>query len=348
MDDKNVEDEPTEQTEPEWVDILGSGHLLKKILRSPEKGIKPLQSYICTINLKGCLEDGSVVEELDNYKVQIGDAELVHGLDLILPLMEIGELSEVKVGPRFGYGTLGLLPYIEPNSTIIYTVELLSAKEPSEVEDLPLNDRMMIGNLKKERGNWWYARQENNYAIRCYRRALDYLDDIEGPGSNRSGGDIGDVEKDREELLNELFAERLKVYNNLAAAQMKIKAFDSALSSVESVLRCQPRNVKALFRKGKILAAQGENSEAVKVLTLARSLEPENITIKHELVRLQELHQKDTKKVTNLYKKMLGQDKEPKTSSSTKSKNWPITWAVVFGSVAAMVVGIVAYRTKFL
>ena len=54
-------------------------------------------------------------------------------------------------------------------------------------------------------------------------------------------------------MLKDLLEERLKVYNNLAAAQMKIKAFETALSSVETVLRCQPDNVKALYRKGKVI-----------------------------------------------------------------------------------------------
>lgn len=52
--------------------------------------------------------------------------------------------------------------------------------------------------------------------------------------------------------LQELLETRVKVYNNLAAAQMKISAFDVALTSVDNVLRCQPENVKALFRKGKV------------------------------------------------------------------------------------------------
>lgn len=52
--------------------------------------------------------------------------------------------------------------------------------------------------------------------------------------------------------LQELLETRVKVYNNLAAAQMKISAFDVALLSVDNVLRCQPKNVKALFRKGKV------------------------------------------------------------------------------------------------
>lgn len=52
--------------------------------------------------------------------------------------------------------------------------------------------------------------------------------------------------------LQEMLEIRVKVYNNLAAAQMKISAYDVALLSVETVLRCQPENVKALFRKGKV------------------------------------------------------------------------------------------------
>lgn len=52
--------------------------------------------------------------------------------------------------------------------------------------------------------------------------------------------------------LQELLEIRVKVYNNLAAAQMKIAAYDTALVSVDNVLRCQPENVKALFRKGKV------------------------------------------------------------------------------------------------
>lgn len=40
---------------------------------------------------------------------------------------------------------------------------------------------------KRERGNWWYTRQEHTLAIQCYRRALDYLDDIEGGITLKSG-----------------------------------------------------------------------------------------------------------------------------------------------------------------
>ena len=38
----------------------------------------------------------------------------------------------------------------------------------------------------------------------------------------------------------------------MAMAQLKIQSYEPALNSVEAVLKCQPNNIKALFRKGKV------------------------------------------------------------------------------------------------
>ena len=58
--------------------------------------------------------------------------------------------------------------------------------------------------------------------------------------------------KDSPEKLQEVLDDRLKVYNNMCAAQMKIEAYEAALKSVEHVLRCQKDNVKAIYRKAKV------------------------------------------------------------------------------------------------
>lgn len=52
--------------------------------------------------------------------------------------------------------------------------------------------------------------------------------------------------------MQTLLEDRLIVYNNLAMTQIKIAAYDAALTSVEHVLRCQPNNSKALYRKGRV------------------------------------------------------------------------------------------------
>lgn len=38
----------------------------------------------------------------------------------------------------------------------------------------------------------------------------------------------------------------------MAAAQMKVEAYEAALKSVDIVLRCQKDNVKAIYRKAKV------------------------------------------------------------------------------------------------
>lgn len=51
---------------------------------------------------------------------------------------------------------------------------------------------------------------------------------------------------------DQLIDERINVYNNLSVAQLKVKSIDESLGSADTVLKLQPNNVKALFRKGKV------------------------------------------------------------------------------------------------
>lgn len=107
-----------------------------------------------------------------------------------------------------------------------------------------------FSNKKRERGNWWFSRSECTLAIQCYRRALEYLiPSVETEISDEQKTDKP-VETVTNSDLQALLEDALKVHNNLAAAQLKVGAYDAALQSVENVLRCQPLNVKALYRKG--------------------------------------------------------------------------------------------------
>lgn len=84
------------------------------------------------------------------------------------------------------------------------------------------------------------------FAIQCYRKALEYLSSTKSSTNhNEEAESVSDAE------LQILLEDRIKVHNNLAAALIKTEAYDAALENVEHVLRCQPQNVKALFRKGK-------------------------------------------------------------------------------------------------
>lgn len=70
-------------------------------------------------------------------------------------------------------------------------------------------------------------------------------------------GGIKDIKPDGQDeisdaALQSLLEDRLNVSNNMAAAQIKMGNYDAALNSLQTVLRCQPDNIKALYRKAKV------------------------------------------------------------------------------------------------
>lgn len=59
-----------------------------------------------------------MVEDLQNHTVQVGDVEVVQGVDMAIPLMTVGELAEVTTEPRFAYGSNGLINEDDNQKTI--------------------------------------------------------------------------------------------------------------------------------------------------------------------------------------------------------------------------------------
>lgn len=82
---------------------------------------------------------------------------------------------------------------------------------------------------RRTRGNWWYGRGEAQLAIQLYRRALDVLDESEGGITDPTPTGEMTITSD---ALQELFEERLRVHNNMAAAQLKAGAYEAALQVI--------------------------------------------------------------------------------------------------------------------
>lgn len=294
-------DEPKD----EWIDILGNGQLKLKTIKQGEPDSRPQANDICEIRLLGKLNDGKIVENFDSLKIELGSHEVVQGVELAVPLMNVGEEAIVVVSPRFGYGSVGNLPKIPPNATITYEVTLVNVLPEPNLEKISFTKRKILANNKKERGNWWYSRQDATKATQCYRKALNILDETI-PFCEEDESTINYTD----DQVKEIIEQKLVIYNNLAAAQLMLEAYESALMSVNRVLQCDSKNVKALFRKGKILAAKGEINKAVEVLRQAYLLEPENSAIKMELSRCVKLQQTEKQHEKKLYRKMFGQEKK--------------------------------------
>ncbi|XP_039434235.1 peptidyl-prolyl cis-trans isomerase FKBP8 isoform X1 [Culex pipiens pallens] len=347
-----------EEPKEEYMDILGNGKLLKKVLQEGTDE-RPEGRDIAVINFTGRLEDGTIVEQEQGMVVQIDDVEVVQGLDMTLKLMNVGERAEVIVDARFAYGDQGYKNEdhpersVPPNAKITYTVELVSSKEETDLESKTYAARKDIGNKKRLRGNFWMKRQEYNLAIQSYRRALEYLDESEG-GITKPTAD-GEAEPTNADL-QELLEDRMKVYNNLALAQLKIGANDAALKSVDHVLQCQPSNTKALFRKGKILHAKGETKEAIAFLQKAATLDEDDKLIQSELSKMILKSKREARNEKDLYQKMLGhaQKLEQKQKAAPVAQNQEASklsslfqfklWGYLMGSILIGVAGVAIYR----
>lgn len=310
-EDGATEGEGSEEPKQEWLDVLGSGDLKVKTLVEGEPGTRPQTSEICTIKLKAELEDGTVVEEHDELSVELNGSEVIQGLDLVLSLLDVGQQVTAVIKPRFGYGKLGLPPKVPPDATLIYTIQLLKVEYAPELTSVPFEDRKKKAQFKKDKGNWWFSRGDAHKAIQCYRPALDTLQE-----TTPFTSDDAKVTEMPEDVFRDFVQLKLVIYNNLAAAQIMIDAYDSALMSVDNVIKLEPNNVKALYRKGKILAAKGNTDDALEVFTKASTLEPENNAVKKELNICRNRQAKEKLQAKSLYKKMLGTEKKEAAGKS--------------------------------
>ncbi|KAA0186607.1 hypothetical protein HAZT_HAZT004738 [Hyalella azteca] len=295
-----------EETPDEWMDIIGSGDLKKKVLVAGIVETRPVRGDTVCIELTMRLSDGTLVEDTHTLYFTLGDSEVIPGLDLVVPLMDRGEESEVYIHSRFAYGSKGDGERVPADASLLCTVKLLDYKPEDIPESLPIDERQQIGNRKRIRGNWWFNRGDYSEAVQCYKAAVDFLDDTE---------EVNFDQEAKPEVLA-ILEERLKALNNMAAAQIKLGALDAALASVAVVLQCQPNNVKALFRRGKALHLKGRSTEAIKFLKEALRLEPENRAIHAELSKMSDAARQETESEKTLYRRMLGlrpneQNREP-------------------------------------
>ncbi|XP_045452603.1 peptidyl-prolyl cis-trans isomerase FKBP8-like [Melitaea cinxia] len=359
---ENKVDKPPE----EWQDVLGSGALLKKILKTGDEsnGSRPRRSDICRISYELKIRDGSqdLIEKRDHVKIYLGDNEVLQGLDLALTLMYKGEVCLLQIAPRFAYGetglktgeSLGLVGEVDgpkyegtpigPDTWLEARLELHDWTEEPDHETLPIAERMEIGVRRRCRGNWWYGRGEAQLAVQLYRRALDVLDESEGGITDPTPS--GDLEP-ASDALHALLEERLRVHNNMAAAQLKAGAYDAALQAVTRVLSCQPDNAKALYRKARILSSMGRTNEALEAARAAACAAPGDSGVRKELTKCEQKASRDRSVERRLAQRMLGGVAAPSSSPDKKPSNTKmLVWGSLLLSFLVGVASVLVYRYK--
>ncbi|XP_016088533.1 peptidyl-prolyl cis-trans isomerase FKBP8-like [Sinocyclocheilus grahami] len=128
---------------------------------------------------------------------------------------------------------------------------------------------------------------------------------------------------------------RVKCLNNLAAAQLKLGQSDEALHTSRDVLFLDPQNVKALFRKGKLLSDKGEYEEAMENLKKALKLEPSTKAIHAELSKLvkRQAGENETQTWQAKPAQVLGENIAPFLTPPPEKKPFGISWKFLLGAL---------------
>ncbi|XP_050402577.1 peptidyl-prolyl cis-trans isomerase FKBP8 [Patella vulgata] len=318
-----------ENEEAEYIDILGNRLLQKKVLvKGKGKDTRPLNGDVVTLNIEGYLTDGTAVDKYNSFSFYLGEGDVIQAWDLAVSLMEIGETCEVVTGAKYAYGEKGREPDIPVNSEITYTLELLKHEDKPDLDKISKQEKLHMGEKKRERGNFLFARQDYTGAINSYTKAVKILDH---PGSNMNS---------EPSLLQEILDSKIKCCNNLAACQLKVEAYDAVIRSCQMVLISQPDNVKALFRLGKAYSAKGSTNEAISNFKKALKKEPESKIIHQELSKLTKKLKSETDSEKEMYRRMLGTNNS-KNSNNKKPNSWWIKWTLLAGGLAVAGVSII-------
>lgn len=197
----------------EWLDILGSGHLKKKIIHEGEPNTRPTPSCQVTLRTKGTLENGGkLVDVNDSVTFAAGEGDVVQAWDLVASLMCKGEICLVKTTARFAYGEFGREPDVPPKAGIIYELELLAVDEPIDIASLTEEQMLNLVDAKCNRGNWLFQRREYLQAVSSYQKGNNFLQLY----LERLG------EEDEQDMSNAVRSMRVRCLNNLAATQLKV------------------------------------------------------------------------------------------------------------------------------
>ncbi len=126
-----------ENKKKEGVVVTDSG-LQYQIIKQGE-GDKAKPGDIVTVTYSGTLVDGTVFDSTEKH----GGKPATFEVDKVIPgwteamqLMNPGTKMHLVIPPELAYGEQGASPVIEPNSVLIFDVELLAIKAPEEKQEV--------------------------------------------------------------------------------------------------------------------------------------------------------------------------------------------------------------------
>ncbi|GLI61315.1 hypothetical protein VaNZ11_003671 [Volvox africanus] len=185
-----------------------------------------------------------------------GCGELPEGLEMALKLMVPGEVSRVVAAPRFAYlGREDRPPGIPGDATVEFEVELLDFEREGHWQNLSFEERYVLAERLKSKGNELFRKGQHKYARARYERLLRLLE------STR--------DFETQEEVDRIDGYKVAVLGNLALVCTQLEEYMAAVAACDKGLQYEQENAKLHFRKGKAQSLFGDYEYAAETLKLA-------------------------------------------------------------------------------
>jgi FK506-binding protein 4/5 len=208
-----------------------------------------------TVTVEGkVLPDGPVFLGPAEKTITVGDGEMPEGFERGLEKIKKGQHAIITCQAAYAYGAGGDAELGVPGGADVQYVVTVSEVTPTY--QLQLADKLDASAKRKDQGNVLFKEAELERALAKYDKAMKLIQYEQGEGEE------GDKIKDLKSTL----------YLNKAAVCDKQGRLDDSIEQCTKALDLRPHNVKALFRRGKALCAQGKLDEALTYVRLGRLL----------------------------------------------------------------------------
>lgn len=186
-----------------------SGDIKKCILVDGlSSGGNPKPGDTVLVKSQGKLKDGAIIDDYPTLVFNVGENEVIDGLDLAVQSMHKNELAILSIKPEMAYGDLGRKPDIPSGARITYLFGLIHFEKQKSLSQLTWAQRRKSGQSRMRLAHWWYQRKAFPVAVRCYKRALECYNDLPTHKECSSA-------EEYKELL-QLMEERLRVMRQVA------------------------------------------------------------------------------------------------------------------------------------
>lgn len=336
----------SEQNEPD--DILGNQSILKQITKPGEPNTRPERNSLATISYKLYLVDDSttrLIETVTNESFFIGEYDVLTAIDMSVQLMDRGEQAVIDSDSRHCYDQAGCeekqIPPITSENPYRMKIELdfHDWKAPPEISTMKIDERIFWSDKKRQRGNFCYRRKQYTIALHCYQTALKFVDTETNP--------LLEEDENQSSSLTERY---IQIQNNLAQVYLSNSQHEQCLDAVNSVLKFDINNIKALFRQAKALIDLGNYDHAIQPLKLL--LQNPSQEVERDIVRemlnlcetkLAKYRQTEKEVYKRMFQSKSNEQKQTKTDDKTNNRSLFAWWTyAAMGGAALAAVGIAA------